>query len=392
MSKILTVDDSRAVRLIVSKQAREMGFEVDEAEDGEQALAKMGAESYALIVLDVTMPVLDGPGMLTRMRETGDETPVLMLTSESKRSIVAGLIKLGIADYILKPFKPEDLQGKIRKILKLTETVMTAVSSVPEPMMPVANPAAVTSASSGAGGAAAKAFADLLVIDDMENVSKRLRLLLPERLSLLNALSAQAGLVQCRERVFRVILIDYDLPDVDVGSLVKQLKLFQPHAAILALTLRTTNNLTEEVRSAGFDGHLFKPFDQGGIEEFLLRYFDNQEMVTREDSVLHVAPFKGREQRMPGYFIQVSAVAGKAVEEIAAACYGEVVLDIGQVPAVPEKVTRLVLDLRERCTKMGLELRLVGTAEVAKALRQLSDTADVPFFATVPLALAQGAA
>src|SRR5438874_1771483 len=101
MPKILTVDDSRAVRMIVAKQVREMGFEVEEAEDGEQGLLKLEDEVYDLVVLDITMPVLDGPGMLARMREGGNQTPVLMLTSESKRSIIAQLMKSGITDYIL---------------------------------------------------------------------------------------------------------------------------------------------------------------------------------------------------------------------------------------------------------------------------------------------------
>src|SRR4051794_37314524 len=111
MTKILTVDDSRAVRMIVSKHARELGFEVEEAEDGEQGLLKLEEDTFDLLILDVTMPVLDGPGMLVKMRENGNQTPVLMLTSESKRSIISQLMKLGINDYILKPFKPEELQN-----------------------------------------------------------------------------------------------------------------------------------------------------------------------------------------------------------------------------------------------------------------------------------------
>src|SRR6185369_8221066 len=119
MPRILTVDDSRAVRMIVTKQVKQLGFEVEEAEDGAQGLAQLEESKFDLVVLDVTMPVMDGPTMLAALRERGDQTPVLMLTSESKRSIVANLMKIGISDYILKPFKPEELQAKILKILKV---------------------------------------------------------------------------------------------------------------------------------------------------------------------------------------------------------------------------------------------------------------------------------
>jgi DNA-binding response OmpR family regulator len=118
MPRVLTVDDSRAIRLIVSKVLLEMGLEVSEAEDGEKGLAVLKEVPIDLVVLDVTMPVLDGPGMLARMRQAGDRTPVLILTTESKRSIVSELIKLGIEDYILKPFKNEDIRAKIERILK----------------------------------------------------------------------------------------------------------------------------------------------------------------------------------------------------------------------------------------------------------------------------------
>src|SRR6185369_8787074 len=129
MPRILTVDDSRAVRMIVTKQVKQLGFEVEEAEDGAQGLAQLEESKFDLVVLDVTMPVLDGPGMLAKLRERGDQTPVLMLTSESKRSIVAGLMKMGISDYILKPFKPEELHAKILKALKMDAGAPAPVSA-----------------------------------------------------------------------------------------------------------------------------------------------------------------------------------------------------------------------------------------------------------------------
>src|SRR5262249_39205128 len=94
MPRILTIDDSSTIRSIITKQMSELGFEVDHAEDGQQGLAKLEEVTVDLILLDVTMPVMDGPTMLAALRERGDRTPVIMLTSESKRSIVAGAIKL----------------------------------------------------------------------------------------------------------------------------------------------------------------------------------------------------------------------------------------------------------------------------------------------------------
>ena len=118
MARVLTVDDSRAVRSIVVRQLTEWGCETDEAEDGIKGLEKLDEVLYDLVLLDVTMPEMDGPTMLAKMREAGNKTPVLMLTSEAKRSIVGEVMKLGIEDYILKPFKPEELKAKVSKVLK----------------------------------------------------------------------------------------------------------------------------------------------------------------------------------------------------------------------------------------------------------------------------------
>jgi two-component system, cell cycle response regulator len=390
MPRILTVDDSRAVRMIVAKHARQFGFEVEEAEDGEQGLVRLETEKFDLVVLDVTMPVLDGPGMLAKLRERGDMTPILMLTSESKRSIIASLMKLGIVDYILKPFKPEELQAKILKALKMEGQAGGAPATTPD--IPRPSPAAVAAPDATPRAEGGKPFGDILVVDDMDNVAKRLRQLTPEHLTLQGVTTAAQALSTCREKVFRVILVDSDIPDTNSASLMKQLRLLQPHAGFLLLALRTTNNIQAEARESGFDSVLFKPFTQEGIEEFLLRYFDNQELVAKDDNILRMAAFKGRENRLVGYFTQVSAISGKAVEEIAAACFPDVILEMSQVPPIAEKVARLVIELNEKAKKFGVELRIVGNDDVTKALSQYTETSKIPIFRSVSEAQAAGAA
>ncbi len=379
MPKVLTVDDSRAVRMLVSKNAKEMGLEVDEAEDGQQGLVKAAEGSYDLIVLDVTMPVLDGPGMLAELRNRGDKTPVLMLTSESKRSIVSSLMKLGIEDYILKPFKPDELKAKIAKALKIAGPALGDEALVKEMASIVQAP----SASDPKAPPGGKQFVDILCIDDMENVAKRLRTMIPDHVTLNPASSASAALAVCRERVFRIIMVDNDIPDVDSSSLMRQLRVMQPQAAFVSLSLRSVPKAQDEAREAGFVGVIFKPFDQAALEEFLLRYFDNQELIATSENVISITPFKGRENRLAGYFMQVTNLVTKAVEEIAAACFAEVIVDISQVPLLPEKTGRMVMQLAERTRKVGLEIRLVGPSEVSANLKQLVETSDLPVYPTV---------
>ena len=379
MARILTVDDSRSVRMIVVREVQALGYEVQEAEDGEKGLEKLAEGEFDLVILDVTMPVLDGPGMLAKMRERGNKTPVLMLTSESKRSIIAGLMKSGISDYILKPFKPEELQAKIQKALNVTGAVTTS----PAEDGPGVTAAASVTAAGGAAPADGKVGVDILVIDDMENVQKRLRQMVPEHISIKGVLNAQTALSICRERVFRVILIDNDMPDVNSTSLMRQVRVLQPRTAILALFVRTNANVLDQAKKAGFDGAILKPFDAGAVDDVIAQYFNATELVVKDNNVLKVSAFRGRENRMDSYFNDVTSSVAKISEDVAAACYAELIVDISAMPVSSDRFVRLILDMQGRVSKMGLELRLVGSKEVASTLKNYSDTADVALFTSI---------
>jgi two-component system cell cycle response regulator len=121
--KILSVDDSRTIRMIVGRSLREYDCVISEAANGEEGLAAIAADKPDLIILDITMPVMDGITMLTKLRETpaGKDIPVVMLTAESGRENVENIAKLGINDYLVKPFKEEQLIEKVGKILPLVK-------------------------------------------------------------------------------------------------------------------------------------------------------------------------------------------------------------------------------------------------------------------------------
>lgn len=120
-TKILSVDDSRTIRLIVGRAFKPYDCTVLEAGNGEEGLAAAAKEKPDLIILDVTMPVMDGVTMLTKLKE--DEalkaTPVIMLTAESGRENVLHIAKLGVRDYLVKPFKEDQLIEKAGRVVTL---------------------------------------------------------------------------------------------------------------------------------------------------------------------------------------------------------------------------------------------------------------------------------
>jgi DNA-binding response OmpR family regulator len=390
MPAILTVDDSRAVRTIVGKQVKELGFDVLEAEDGIQGLEVLKESSVDLVLLDVTMPNMDGPTMLQKMRESGNKTPVIMLTSESKRSIVAGAMKQGITDYILKPFKPEELRAKVLSVLQgentgLDSVVQSEAQGSPTTSAPAPEPSPGLSAS-----APTSRFVDVLVIDDMENVHKKLRSMLPPHVSLAAFTSAQQALGACREKVFKVILVDTEIPDVNSSVLAQQIRVLQPHAASVALTLRTANDAAGEVKDQGFDSILFKPFRPETIDDFLLRYFDNQDFLSIDDNVLKVADFTGKADRVDRFYTRLHSVFADALEKIAAACYDEAILDMGAPPGEADKLAKLVIAVSNKSKEFGMSLSVVGPETAKKALAGFEETKEIRFFPTVSAAKAGG--
>ncbi len=378
MTRVLTVDDSRAIRNIVQKQLADCGFDIDEAEDGEKGLAALEECHYDLIVLDVTMPVMDGPTMLARLRGAGNRTPVLMLTSESKRSIIAGCLKLGIDDYILKPFKPEELRGKVFKALG--KPAPGAVSAAPAQEAAAATPAPAVASD------APRPSVDVLVVDDMENVHRKLRTLLPANLSLHAATGAPAALAACRERVCRVILVDTDIPDVNSVALMGQMRALQAQAAILALPLRGAGDPEKDARDKGFDGCLLKPFQPDSVQDFVLKYFASSDLLTAEENVLKVSSFTGKDDRLERFYGRVLELSRPALEKIAAACFDEAIFDLTQMPLSPERTCRALLEVDKQAKKLGLSLRLAGTPELGKLLTAFTETASIPFYPNVDAA------
>jgi two-component system response regulator MprA len=117
-ARILVVDDEPAVQQSLSRALALERYEVSLSGDGGNALERMIDGSYDAVILDVSMPVLDGLAVCRRMRESGDRTPVLMLTArEQIDDRVAGL-DAGADDYLVKPFALRELMARVRALLR----------------------------------------------------------------------------------------------------------------------------------------------------------------------------------------------------------------------------------------------------------------------------------
>jgi two-component system response regulator MprA len=115
------VDDEAAVRTSLQRALDMERYDVDLAVDGREALERVATGRYDAVLLDVSMPVLDGLEACRRLRAAGDRTPVLMLTArDSVDDRVAGL-DAGADDYLVKPFALRELQARLRALLRRVE-------------------------------------------------------------------------------------------------------------------------------------------------------------------------------------------------------------------------------------------------------------------------------
>lgn len=118
--KVLVVDDFPTMRRIVKNLLKQLGFEnIDEAEDGLQALKKLQTGEYGLVISDWNMPNMEGIELLRNVRQSSEplkNIPFLMVTAEAEKEKVIEAIKAGVDNYIVKPFTAELLTEKLSKI------------------------------------------------------------------------------------------------------------------------------------------------------------------------------------------------------------------------------------------------------------------------------------
>jgi two-component system, OmpR family, response regulator MprA len=126
-ARILVVDDEPAVQNALSRALTLERYDVAQAVDGRQALECLQRAAYEVVILDVSMPYVDGLEVCRRLRDGGDRTPVLMLTArEQVEDRVAGL-DAGADDYLVKPFALRELQARLRALLRRTEASRAGV-------------------------------------------------------------------------------------------------------------------------------------------------------------------------------------------------------------------------------------------------------------------------
>jgi len=249
-----------------------------------------------------------------------------------------------------------------------------------------------------AGGAGAVADAGdgkliMLVIDDMENVHKKLRSMIPEAVQLDTAMTIADGLTAVRGKKFKAILVDAEIQAGGPAPLVKQLRLLQPGAGIWGMALRSANNVAKEMRDLGFDDALLKPFTQDAIDALIEQYTSkNETLFVAKEDLIELTQFLGKEDKLERYFTKLSADVKLVVQKLGEACFENAVIDATHIPLQqPARVAQFLVDTFKVASELGISVKVVGSPELPKAMSGFQETKDLHCFTTVEQARAKAA-
>lgn len=117
MAKFLVVDDAAFMRMRCVKLLNENGFETIEAENGRQAVDTYQQVQPDAVLMDITMPEMDGLAALKEIKKIDPAARIAMVTAMGQQAIVMEALRAGAKDFVLKPFQPDRVLGAVQKLL-----------------------------------------------------------------------------------------------------------------------------------------------------------------------------------------------------------------------------------------------------------------------------------
>lgn len=369
--KILTVDDSKTIRLIVAKAFKSFDCEVLEGANGVEGLAVATREKPDVIVLDFTMPIMDGYEMLSKLKADPDlkSIPVIMLTAEAGREQVLKIAKLGVRDYLIKPFKEDMIIERVSRVIDLKPR--------------------------GEVVAKTKNFDDViqvLVVDDKPAIVDQIRNGLAGTNWKVEGVSAPGQAVDfCSSAVPDVVLTSLTLPENGGYTLFQMLRSANKTKAVpvFGLTVKTDTDQQARAQQSGFTGVITKPIDFEELKtrvcrtlnlDTSLRYF-----LTKDQALV---------MTLPGDFSQgvaneVGMHLRNKVTSAVDAGLDKMVIDLSQLKKADITLIKLGLSTIQLCHELSLKYSMIGSEAVCQECKNYEETKDWRLVTSYADAMAQ---
>lgn len=354
--KILTVDDSKTVRIIVRKAFKAYDCEILEASNGAEGLAIAAKETPHLILLDVTMPIMDGVEMLTKLKADPAlrAIPVMMLTAEGGRDHVLRIAKIGVRDYLVKPFKEEILIGKARRILDLQINA--------------------------AAPAKAKSILDsatILVVEDKPVIIEQIQEGLKHTPWKIYGVTEQAEAMDFASRTpTDAIIVSLSLPEESAFTLFRQLRNGAPtkNTPVFALVVKTETSQQQQAQTVGFTGIVTKPIDFAELEAKLSKAMNldtsQRYYAIEEGNLIMRLP---ENCSLPVLAESANYLKPKFAEAVDGGI-SRVVIDLHRLKSLDISVIKLLVQAMQNCHDLGMKFVLFGNPAITAECKGFEET------------------
>lgn len=364
-NKILTVDDSKTVRVIVKNAFKPYDCEILEAANGVEGLAIAGKELPNLILLDVTMPVMDGIEMLTKLKSDAQlkAIPVLMLTAEGGRDQVIKIAKIGVRDYVVKPFKEDVLIEKAGRIIELKPLADGAVrvKSITDPAM-------------------------ILVVDDKPAIIDQIKQGLKHTPWTVHGVATSGEAIDCCTlSPPDMIIISLSLPEESAFSLFRVIRstVKTKFTPVFGLVVKTEVAAQQQAQTIGFSNVITKPIDLVDLEARIAKAMNldtSQRYFSVEDSVLTMTI---PDNCSAAVLTEVGTYVKPRFSEAVDSGHSRAVIDLRALKGLHMGIIKLLVQTMQICRDLGISYALLGNAQVANDCKGFEDTRTWQFMETM---------
>jgi two-component system cell cycle response regulator len=354
--KILTVDDSKTVRLIIRKTFKPFDCEILEAGNGVEGLSVAAKTQPDLILRDVTMPVMDGVEMLTRLKADPKlrNIPVMMLTAEGGRDNVLSIAKIGIRGYIVKPFKEDAMIEKVSRIVDLKP-----VSDGPGKVRTILDPI------------------DLLVVEDKPAILQQFEQGLKHTPWKIHGVASQGEAIDhCSRSTPDLIVISLSLSGDSAFALFRILRanLKTKFTPIFALVVKTETDAQAQAQKIGFTAIVTKPIDMADLESKVAKAMnlDTSKHYFRSDGDFLIVDLP-QNCSNPVLAEAAQYLAPKLAEAVDAG-HSLAVIDLSPVRSLHLGIIKFIVQATQSCRELTIHLAIVGNAPLIAEFKSFEET------------------
>lgn len=358
--KILSVDDSRMIHTLINKGFSPYDVQMVFASNGAEGLEVAAREMPDVILLDVTMPVMDGIECLSKLKATPalKDIPVIMLTAEAGKENVLKIAKMGVRDYIVKPFTEAAVIDRVGRIVDLKQK-SGAAPAAPAPAASVTpkKPRVVTDA------------LKVLVVDEHPAIIESIQKSVAKRgwkvVGCANPEAAQGQVAAAVpvEETPDIVLISLAFPNkagLKFFATARQNPVLK-NLPFLGLCLKTAEFEQKDAKDTGFAGVITKPLDLAEIPDRIARAMelDVTPVFYSSEGEVQVVTIPPDLSEVGS--IDLSRQSRSKIPDFVNAGFSKLLLDLTGVTKVEIPIIRAVASIVHECEKVGINWRLVGT-------------------------------